>query len=172
MSKPSVLVTGGSGLIGSAIKDELTSRGGVDGGDGEMLDGKFHFKFLSSKDGDLTDFQAAERIFFQIKPQFVINLAAHVGGLYANMSNNETFYRLNNKINGNVLELSRTVKVNKCISCLSTCIFPAHVHNYPIDETMVSYSIVEASVCLLSIELTRKISIGAKAITKLPPSPS
>ena len=66
----------------------------------------------------------------------MIHLAAHVGGLYANMTSQSQFYHINSKINDNVLAVSAKSGIRKCVSCLSTCIFPNDV-NLPFDETMV-----------------------------------
>lgn len=52
------------------------------------------------------------------------------------MANNLDFFRMNNQINDNVLRLAFEFKVKKCISCLSTCIFPDKT-TYPITEQMV-----------------------------------
>lgn len=74
--KSVVMVTGGSGLVGSAIKDYVTANPN----DNE------EWVFLSSKDGDLRDRKATEAIFEKYKPTHVIHLAAKVGGLFANMA--------------------------------------------------------------------------------------
>lgn len=60
-----------------------------------------------------------------------------VGGLFHNMNNNLEFFLKNMAINTNILQVSNEFKVEKCVSCLSTCIFPDKT-TYPIDETMVS----------------------------------
>merc|ERR1711970_173169 len=75
-------------------------------------------------------------VFQKYKPRHVIHLAALVGGLFANMSSNADFFRSNMKMNDNILSLCHEYKVEKVISCLSTCIFPDKT-TYPIDETMV-----------------------------------
>jgi GDP-L-fucose synthase len=74
--KSIVMVTGGSGLVGSAIKDFVTANP------------KDHEEwiFLSSKEGDLRDRKATEAVFDKYKPTHVIHLAAKVGGLFANMA--------------------------------------------------------------------------------------
>jgi len=124
-----VLVTGGSGLIGKAIEkviaDERASKD---------LDEKWIF--LSSRDGDLSDFEQTKRIFEKHRPTHVIHLAAMVGGLFHNMRENLTFFRNNMAINDNVLRCCHEFDVQKAVSCLSTCIFPDRT-TYPIDETMV-----------------------------------
>lgn len=66
----------------------------------------------------------------------VIHLAALVGGLFKNMKYKLTFLRDNLLINDNVLHCAYEAKVQKMVSCLSTCVFPDKI-SYPIDETMV-----------------------------------
>lgn len=46
------------------------------------------------------------------------------------------FFRDNMVMNENVLHVAHLCKVEKIVSCLSTCIFPDKT-TYPIDETMV-----------------------------------
>jgi len=84
----------------------------------------------------LTDRESTRKMFERIQPTHVIHLAAKVGGLYGNMKANLEFFRINMAINDNVLSLSHEFKVQKVVSCLSTCIFPDKT-TYPIDETMV-----------------------------------
>ena len=74
--KSVVMVTGGSGLVGKAIRDyvELNPK------DNEK------WVFLSSRDGDLRVRADTEAIFEKFQPTHVIHLAAKVGGLFANMA--------------------------------------------------------------------------------------
>ena len=124
----SILVTGGSGLVGSAIKDVINTT---------EHKNNYNWIFLSSKDGDLCDFDSTKKIFEKYKPvKYVIHLAAYVGGLYKNMREPVTFWQKNTKMNNNVLECCHLYNVKKCISCLSTCIFPDKT-TFPIDETMI-----------------------------------
>ncbi|KAG5444266.1 GDP-L-fucose synthase [Clonorchis sinensis] len=125
-----ILVTGGSGLVGNGIKIAL----GDDRYNLSRSDEKW--VFASSKDVDLTDAVATQKYFESLNPSSVIHLAAKVGGLFANMSNNLEFFRQNMQINDNVLASSLAVGVRKVVSCLSTCIFPDNT-TYPIDETMI-----------------------------------
>mmetsp|Transcript_9551 Transcript_9551/g.29743 ORF Transcript_9551/g.29743 Transcript_9551/m.29743 type:complete len:325 (+) Transcript_9551:732-1706(+) len=122
-----VMVTGGSGLYGMAIKTFVAKTPG---------EAAANWVFLSSKDGDLRDRKQTEAIFERVKPTHVIHLAAMVGGLFANMSMKVEFYRENMLMNDNVMECCRIYNVEKLVSCLSTCIFPDKT-TYPIDETMV-----------------------------------
>uniref|UniRef100_A0A0R3RW73 GDP-4-keto-6-deoxy-D-mannose-3,5-epimerase-4-reductase n=1 Tax=Elaeophora elaphi TaxID=1147741 RepID=A0A0R3RW73_9BILA len=92
--------------------------------------------FIGRKDCDLTDVEATRKLFMQYKPSHVVHLAAMVGGLFHNLNCNLQFFRKNMQINDNVLMACNEFDVIKCISCLSTCVFPDKTA-YPIDETMV-----------------------------------
>ncbi|KAI7865777.1 hypothetical protein BDF14DRAFT_1744036 [Spinellus fusiger] len=132
MSSSVILVTGGSGLVGQAVKWVIENDTSVEFGkkEGET------WVFLTSKDGDLRNPEDTKAIFEKYKPTHVIHLAALVGGLFKNMKYKLDFLRENMLINDNVLEFSKRFEVKKVVSCLSTCVFPDKT-SYPIDETMV-----------------------------------
>ncbi|XP_064106713.1 GDP-L-fucose synthase-like [Macrobrachium nipponense] len=121
-----VVVTGGSGLVGQAIKKVVEEENRPNE----------KWIFLSSKDGDLKNREEAQAALAKHKPTHVIHLAAMVGGLFRNLKYNSDFYRFNMLINDNVLETCKNLHVKKVVSCLSTCIFPDKT-TYPIDETMI-----------------------------------
>lgn len=126
------LVTGGTGLVGMAIKKVVDEERTVSGNN----HGVDEWVFLSSKDADLTRMESATAIFEKTKPTFVIHLAAKVGGLFKNLSQKVQMWKDNVDMNNNVMECCRIFKVKKLVSCLSTCIFPDKT-TYPIDETML-----------------------------------
>lgn len=84
-----------------------------------------------------SDKDEAKKLFEEHRPTHVIHLAAKVGGLFHNMSDNLGFFRSNMQMNDNVLMLCHEFKVEKVVSALSICFFPDKT-TYPIDETMVS----------------------------------
>lgn len=118
-----VLVTGGSGLIGKAIESIKASY-------------NYDFIFLSSSDCDLTNLSKTKEQFNKIKPDYVIHLAANVGGLFKNMNQKVDMFEKNLLINYNVIKCCHDFKIKKLISCLSTCIFPNDT-TYPINESML-----------------------------------
>jgi len=125
-----VLVTGGTGLVGKGIEMAIHSpsyKGNLENEE---------WIFLGSKEGDLRKYEDTKKIFDKYKPTHVIHLAALVGGLFKNMRLKLQFYNDNHAINSNILQCAQEAKVEKLISCLSTCIFPDKTP-YPIDETMV-----------------------------------
>lgn len=118
-----ILVTGGTGLIGKAI---------------QKISNNYHYEFIfiGSKNCDLTNFDETFHYFKKIQPDYVLHLAACVGGLFKNMNYKVEMYEKNIQINNNVLKSCHLVNVKKVISCLSTCIFPDKT-SYPIDESML-----------------------------------
>jgi len=110
-----VLVTGASGLVGSALQTEIRSS---------FTEFISDWTFLSSKDGDLTSEENVRGLFERIQPDIVIHLAANVGGLFKNMEQRAKMYEDNLLMNTFVLKYARIHKVQKMISMLSTCIFP------------------------------------------------
>ena len=118
-----ILVTGGTGLIGKAIQNISKNY-------------DYKFIFIGSNDCDLTNYDDTYNFFDFIKPDYVLHLAACVGGLFKNMNNKVEMYEKNILINNNVLKSCHLLNVKKVISCLSTCIFPDKT-SYPIDESML-----------------------------------
>jgi GDP-L-fucose synthase len=119
-----ILVTGGSGLVGTSIKKISNDYNYYD------------FIFLASKDCDLTNYEETHKLFEKEQPDFVIHLAACVGGIFLNMKHKVNILEKNLLMNYNVVKCSHIFKVKKLIACLSTCIFPDKT-TYPIDETML-----------------------------------
>jgi len=76
MSSPgskTILVTGGSGLVGQAIKDVISTQ--VPGSRFGKHEGETWI-FASSKDGDLRNPVETDKLFEKYKPTHVIHLAA------------------------------------------------------------------------------------------------
>jgi len=128
-AKHVILVTGGSGLVGEALKHVVETEEKSKHPEEEWI-------YLSSKDGDLRDYAATRAIFDKYRPTHVIHLAAYVGGLFKNMKYPVQFWQYNIAMNENILRCSHELNVSKVVSCLSTCIFPDKT-SYPIDETMI-----------------------------------
>lgn len=126
-NKKVILVTGGTGLVGNAIKNVIETD--------EKSENETWI-FIGSKDANLCDKESTVKLFEKYKPTHVIHLAAMVGGLFYNMGHNLEFLRNNIHMNDNVLQTAHETGVVKVVSCLSTCIFPDKTA-YPIDETMV-----------------------------------
>ncbi len=114
-----ILVTGGTGMVGSALREVLP----------EAI-------YLSSKDGDLRDQKITNDIFEKLQPEIVIHLAGKVGGVKANLTYLGDFFYDNIMINTNVLEACKRFKVEKALSMLSTCVYPDDT-TYPLMEEQI-----------------------------------
>ena len=128
-----IIVTGGSGLVGSAIK-EIVLNTTLECGVGEYNNEYF---FLSSKDCDLANYESTYNCFKNLlkdgEETYIIHLAANVGGLFKNLHNNARMFETNLLMNINVLKVAHHLNIQRVVSILSTCIFPDNV-TYPISE--------------------------------------
>ncbi len=102
-----LLVTGGTGLLGSAIRKLRPDA-----------------IFLARADGDLRDRSVAQRLLEKIRPAQILHLAGVVGGVKTNAANNSRFFEENVLINTAVLSAARSLGVQRLISFLSSCAFP------------------------------------------------
>ncbi|MCR5819950.1 MAG: GDP-L-fucose synthase [Bacteroidaceae bacterium] len=107
-----IYVAGHNGLVGSAIWNNLKSRGY------NNLVGRSH------KELDLTDQVAVKAFFDEEKPDAVVLAAAFVGGIMANMLYRADFIMMNMKIQCNVISEAYAHGVDKLLFLGSTCIYP------------------------------------------------
>lgn len=111
-----IVVTGGSGLVGSYMKNEID---GV---------------YLNSKDFDLTKECDVIKMYETHKPDVVVHLAAKVGGIVDNISKPFEYYEENSLMNLFLVKYARLYNVNKFIGTLSSCIYPDKSDHYPLNE--------------------------------------
>ena len=113
MNKDSkIFVAGHRGLVGSAIWNNLKSRGY------DNLVGRTHSEL------DLTNQLAVKEFFDKEQPDAVVLAAAHVGGIMANSLYRADFIMLNMLIQCNVIGESFRHNVEKLLFLGSTCIYP------------------------------------------------
>ncbi len=113
LSKDSkIYVAGHRGLVGSAIWNNLKSRGY------NNLVGRTH------KELDLTDQYAVKAFFDEEKPDAVVLAAAFVGGIMANSLYRADFIMMNMKMQCNVISEAYAHGVKKLLFLGSTCIYP------------------------------------------------
>jgi GDP-L-fucose synthase len=116
----SLLVTGGSGMIGKSLKKYLPNA-----------------TYISSKDYNLTSEDDVSKMFYDTRPNTIIHLAAKVGGIIDNILKPAEYFDDNILMNTLVLKYSKVYKVDRFIGMLSTCIYPDIVDTYPITEDML-----------------------------------
>jgi len=106
-----ILVAGGSGLVGSAIVRELQRL------NKDVIG-------ISSKDVDLLDRSQTFEFINNLKPTAIIDSAAKVGGIGGNNSYPVEFLSQNLQIQLNLMDAAHAAKVSKFVFLGSSCIYP------------------------------------------------
>ena len=123
-----ILVTGANGMLGSALGGEIKNLG-------------FNFiphtrKVSELGSGGISDSELHDYI-LENEVDTIIHTAAKVGGVQANMSNNDAFFDKNIEINDSVLKVAKETNVKNLVSILSTCIFPNDNVTYPLTADQI-----------------------------------
>jgi GDP-L-fucose synthase len=77
-----------------------------------------------SRDYDLTQEAAVNRLYRDVQPSMVIHLAARVGGIGANRANPGTFFYDNLMMGALLMEYARRYKVRKFVAIGTICAYP------------------------------------------------
>jgi len=158
----SVLVAGGTGLVGSAIVRELESRGksviSVNSKVVDLLDRKATFEFVTDH-----------------KPTTIIDAAARVGGIGANNTYPVDFLSLNIQIQTNLMDAAHAAKIPNFLFLGSSCIYPRdcaqpikeeYLLTGPLELTNSAYAVAK----IAGIELIKSYrkQYGYKWISAMP----
>ena len=131
-----ILITGGKGLVGSALVDELENQGYM------------NLAPLTRQCCDLTNFEEVKSLFSSIKPDVVFHMAASVYGIGGNAKKPATIFLDNILMNTHVIEASRQMEVGKVIAMGTVAAYPEpvvlpmkeeHIWNGPPHRSESSY---------------------------------
>jgi GDP-L-fucose synthase len=111
-TQPRLLVTGGSGFLGSHVRAALAQRGYA------------HVVAPSHADYDLTHEAAVEAVIRDTRPDAVVHLAAVVGGIGANRERPGEFFYQNLVMGANLMEHARLAGVKKFVAVGTICAYP------------------------------------------------
>lgn len=111
-SNSKIYIAGHRGMVGSAIKRNLESKGYT------------NLIYCSHKDLDLSNQQAVNEFFKSEKPDYVFLAAAKVGGILANSKYPAEFIYENLMIEANVIHAAYLYGVKKLLFLGSSCIYP------------------------------------------------
>lgn len=111
-SDQQILVTGGTGFLGSAVCRLLNRRGAS------------RVAAPTSRQYDLRSEAATEALFSSVVPDLVIHLAARVGGIGANLERPADLYLDNLLMGTNVIEVARRHGTPKTVVVGTICSYP------------------------------------------------
>lgn len=123
MTKTTVMLTGGNGMVGRNIRQHPGAA-------------QWDIIAPSSTQLDLTDFAATTRFFQVERPDVVIHAAGRVGGIQANIANPVDFLVTNTDIGRNVILAAHQAGVTKLLNLASSCIYPREAVN-PLREDLI-----------------------------------
>ncbi|HOU02744.1 MAG TPA: GDP-L-fucose synthase [Bacteroidales bacterium] len=124
-----IYIAGHTGLVGSAIRKTLESKG------------YNNLIFRSMEELDLTDQKAVNDFFHKEKPEYVFLAAALVGGIVANNTYRADFIYQNIMIQSNVIFACWKYKVKKLLFLGSTCIYPKNAPQPLKEEYLLTSSL-------------------------------
>lgn len=107
-----VVVTGGAGFLGSFVVEQLRARGCTE------------IVVPRSREYDLVQMEAVQRLYADARPDIVLHLAARVGGIGANQANPGRFFYDNLMMGAQLMEIGRRNNVKKFVALSTICAYP------------------------------------------------
>ena len=125
-----IYIAGHDGMVGSAILRNLESRG--------------YLNIVTRKypEIDLVRQADVEALFSELKPDYVVDAAAKVGGILANDTYRGQFIYENMMIQNNLIHSAHKFKVKKFLFLGSSCIYPKNA-SQPISEESLLTGLLE-----------------------------
>ena len=120
-----ILLIGATGFLGRHTRPVLEQRYGS----GNVV-------CVSSRDYDLMDRAAADRLLSDTKPEVVVHYAAYSGGIGANKTYPADFYYQNTLLTAHMFDAAARHGVKKLVYPMGGCSYPATAKS-PIDETQL-----------------------------------
>lgn len=112
LKEKKVMVTGGSGFLGSFVLEKLAERGCTE-------------VFIPRQSKyDLVSMDAVQQVYADAQPDVVLHFAAQVGGIGANRENPGKFFYDNLMMGAQLMEVARRRGVEKFVALGTICCYP------------------------------------------------
>jgi GDP-L-fucose synthase len=154
-----ILITGAKGFIGSNLYPLI-----------EEKYKEFNIIKVNKEDYDLTCESEVKQMISKIKPHIVIHLAGKVGGILANKENPVDFFNDNILINTFMFKYCNQYKVEKLITFMGGCSYPANTkspinelemwNGYPQEES-AAYSISKKMLLVMSKYYRKQFNLNS-----------
>jgi len=139
-----ILVTGGTGFLGSNVVELLRNKG-------------FDVHSCSRREGiDIRNYSQFKEFVDKIKPELVVHCAAHVGGIAYNALHPVEIFEDNVSIGLNVVRACSESGINSLTNIMPNCTYPGHLEEY--EESKFWDGAIHDSV--LTYGLPRKMMWG------------
>ena len=163
LSGSRIVVTGGAGFLGRAVCEVLSTCA------------PSSIDVPRSREYDLRDMSAIQRMLTATRPDVIVHLAAVVGGIGANRRNPGRYFYDNAIMGIQLMEAARRYGVAKYVQVGTICSYPKHTpvpfredslwHGYP-EETNAPYGLAK-KMLLVQAQAYRQ-QYGMNAVTLLP----
>lgn len=139
-----VIVTGGSGFLGSQVVEKLKTKGAI-------------ISIPRSKKTNLVNFDQTLEYFNTVKPDVIIHGAAYYGGIWINQVYPGKIYFENLVMGANVMEAAQQIGVEKFVAIGTACSYPGYLEgdlnekdlwNGIPHETVVNYGLTKKMMAI------------------------
>lgn len=164
LSEKTIVITGGTGFLGTHVCDILKKRGmSINSGGANVFTPR-------STQFDLTTEFGVKKLYELYNPDIIIHLAAVVGGIGANRKHPGSFYYKNVMMGALLMEYARRHDVEKFVAIGTICAYPKHAEvpfkendiwdGYP-EETNAPYGLAKKMMLVQAQAYREEYSFNA-----------
>lgn len=156
-----IVITGASGFLGTHVTEVFRTQA------------THKIVPLSSSDYDLRDPQQVERMFTELRPDYVVHLAAKSGGILSNKRYPATYFHENILLLTHMFDAASRHTVKRLLVPMGGCSYPADARS-PIDEEQMwagypqpesaGYSIAKKMALVLSSAYQRQHGLDSVVV--------